>query len=57
MQVRAKQDVRLPGIAPGSTPWEGAVLLLHHKRLHPCGAALRLSSVQQIPWCSGITSV
>lgn len=28
----SKIHMRLPGIAPGSTPWEGAVLLLHHKR-------------------------
>ena len=25
--------VRLPGVAPGQTPWQGAILLLNHNRL------------------------
>ncbi len=29
---RIKRLVRLPGIAPGQTPWRGAILLLNHNR-------------------------
>ena len=38
--------VRLPGIAPGRAPWQGAILLLNHNReIKRAGSVMRLRPV------------
>ena len=39
--MNPKRVVRLPGVAPGHTPWHGAILLLNHNRENYEGRELR----------------